>query len=276
MHLGSLIMIVHEILRATAGQPSRRRRVRRQRPVHRRQHASARHHRGLAGVRGRRSPSGSWPTSPTTPTAPAGETRSIWDEGLRIPPIRVVEAGTLREDVMELMLLNFHLPASGAATSAPSSRRTARRRPAARAAGAATGAPTCSAAMDALLAYGERKIRAALRRVPDGVYAFEDWMDDDGVGGPPVPLACTITVVDDPSRSISPAPGPRWRAISTSSIWPCGHGLLRAQGAARPRPSRPTAAFTAPSVSRPRGLHRQRPPPAPSRGGRRPASAWPT
>ena len=38
------------------------------------------------------------------------ETRSIWDEGLRIPPIRIAEGGRLREDVMELILLNFHLP----------------------------------------------------------------------------------------------------------------------------------------------------------------------
>ena len=38
------------------------------------------------------------------------ETRTIWDEGLRIPPIRIVEGGILREDVMELLLLNFHLP----------------------------------------------------------------------------------------------------------------------------------------------------------------------
>jgi N-methylhydantoinase B len=48
--------------------------------------------------------------------------------------------------------------------------------------------------MEALLAYGERKIRAALRAVPDGVYTFEDWMDDDGVGGPPVPIRVRITV----------------------------------------------------------------------------------
>ena len=38
------------------------------------------------------------------------ETRSIWDEGLRIPPLRLLEGGVLREDVMELLLLNFRLP----------------------------------------------------------------------------------------------------------------------------------------------------------------------
>jgi N-methylhydantoinase B len=51
--------------------------------------------------------------------------------------------------------------------------------------------------MAELLAYGERKIRAALRAIPDGVYAFEDFMDDDGAGGPPVPIRVGITVTGD-------------------------------------------------------------------------------
>ena len=51
--------------------------------------------------------------------------------------------------------------------------------------------------MAELLAYGERKIRAALKTIPDGVYAFEDFMDDDGFDGPPVPIRVTITVTGD-------------------------------------------------------------------------------
>jgi N-methylhydantoinase B len=125
------------------------------------------------------------------------ETRSIWDEGLRIPPIRIVEGGRLREDVMELILLNFHLPRER--------RGDFRAQFAANRLGAARlqelvgryGRPTCAAAMDELLAYGERKIRAAIRAIPDGVYAFEDWMDDDGVGGPPVALRVRITVAGE-------------------------------------------------------------------------------
>jgi len=40
----------------------------------------------------------------------ADRPRTIWEEGLRIPPITIVEAGRIREDVMELLLLNFRLP----------------------------------------------------------------------------------------------------------------------------------------------------------------------
>jgi len=39
--------------------------------------------------------------------------------------------------------------------------------------------------------------RAAIRSIPDGVYPFEDWMDDDGVGGPPVALRVRVTVAGD-------------------------------------------------------------------------------
>ena len=123
-----------------------------------------------------------------------GETRSIWDEGLRIPPIRIIEAGALREDVMELLLLNFRLPRER--------RGDFRAQFAANRLGAQRlaellqryGRATCVAAMDELLAYGERKIRAALADVPDGVYTFEDFMDDDGADGAPVPIRVRITV----------------------------------------------------------------------------------
>jgi N-methylhydantoinase B len=125
------------------------------------------------------------------------QTHSIWDEGLRIPPIRIVEGGRLREDVMELLLLNFHLPRERRADF--------RAQFAANRLGAARlqelvrryGRDTCVAAMEASLAYGERKIRAAIAGIPDGVYGLEDWMDDDGVGGPPVPLRVRITVAGD-------------------------------------------------------------------------------
>ena len=125
------------------------------------------------------------------------ETHSIWDEGLRIPPIRIADGGRLREDVMELILLNFRLPTER--------RGDFRAQFAANRLGAARltelvrryGRQTCAAAMDELLAYGERKIRAAIRDIPDGVDPFEDWMDDDGVGGPPVPLRVRVTVAGD-------------------------------------------------------------------------------
>jgi N-methylhydantoinase B len=126
-----------------------------------------------------------------------GPTRTIYDEGLRIPPIRIVEAGALRADLMELLLLNFRLPRERRGDFRA---QFAANRIGAQRVGellARYGRQTCEAAMEELLAYGERKIRAALRNIPGGVYAFEDWMDDDGAGGPPVPIKVAIMVADD-------------------------------------------------------------------------------
>ena len=46
---------------------------------------------------------------------------------------------------------------------------------------AAHGAATVLACIDELLSRAERLTRAQIAEIPDGDYAFEDWLDDDGV-----------------------------------------------------------------------------------------------
>jgi N-methylhydantoinase B len=123
--------------------------------------------------------------------------RTIWDEGLRITPIRLVEAGRMREDVMELLLANFALPGERRGDFRA---QIAANRLGARRLGELIGrygAPTVRAACEGSLAYGERKIRAAIAALPDGVYRYADAMDDDGVTPAPIPIAVTITVAGD-------------------------------------------------------------------------------
>jgi len=123
--------------------------------------------------------------------------RTIWDEGLRIPPIRLIESGRLREDVMELLLANFAVPGErqGDFRAQIAVNRLGERRLGELI--ARWGADTVRAACDELLAYGERKIRAAIAAVPDGVYRFVDHMDDDGVGDEPIPIAVSVAVAGD-------------------------------------------------------------------------------
>ncbi len=123
--------------------------------------------------------------------------RTIWDEGLRITPIRLAEAGRIREDVMELLLANFALPGERRGDFRA---QIAANRLGARRLGELIGrygAPMVQAACAESLAYGERKIRAALAALPDGVYRYADAMDDDGVRPTPIPIAVTITVQGD-------------------------------------------------------------------------------
>ena len=118
--------------------------------------------------------------------------RTIWDEGLRITPIRLVQAGRMREDVMELLLANFALPGErrGDFRAQIAANRLGERRLGELI--ARYGAPAVHAACEESLAYGERKIRAAIARLPDGVYRFADAMDDDGVAPGAIPIAVTI------------------------------------------------------------------------------------
>jgi N-methylhydantoinase B len=51
--------------------------------------------------------------------------------------------------------------------------------------------------MEALLAYSERLTRNLLRSLPNGVYRFEDALDDDGLGSGPVPIRAAITIEEE-------------------------------------------------------------------------------
>jgi N-methylhydantoinase B len=59
------------------------------------------------------------------------------------------------------------------------------------------GSRTLAAAMDEIIARTEASMRAALRAVPDGVYTFEDFLDDYGPGTPPLRVFVTVTVAGD-------------------------------------------------------------------------------
>ncbi|MGH7322021.1 MAG: hydantoinase B/oxoprolinase family protein [Candidatus Rokuibacteriota bacterium] len=123
--------------------------------------------------------------------------RTIYDEGLRITPIRLVEGGREREDVMELLLANFALPTErrGDFRAQIASNRLGERRVLELC--RRYGAATIRAASDECLAYGERKIRTAIAKLPRGIYRFTDSMDGDGVTAGAIPIAVAITVEGD-------------------------------------------------------------------------------
>jgi N-methylhydantoinase B len=56
------------------------------------------------------------------------------------------------------------------------------------------GVPTVLGCFDRYRAESEAQMRAAIRGIPDGVYAGEDWVDDDGHEDRPVPVRVTVTV----------------------------------------------------------------------------------
>jgi N-methylhydantoinase B len=117
----------------------------------------------------------------------------IYQEGLRIPPIRLYRAGVLEKDVQELILLNCQVPrerlsdlrAQMAANRLGVQRLTDLC--------AKYGRDTVLAAGDALQDYAERKMRAGIAAIPDGTYRFADRHDNPEIDGE-LDFSCEITV----------------------------------------------------------------------------------
>jgi N-methylhydantoinase B len=59
------------------------------------------------------------------------------------------------------------------------------------------GVAAVKAAMAELMDYSERRMRGAIRAVPNGTYTGEDFIDDDGIGETPVAIRATVTVEDE-------------------------------------------------------------------------------
>lgn len=117
----------------------------------------------------------------------------IFQEGIRVPPLRLYDGGVLREDVLELLALNVRHPRDfkGDLAAMIGSARLGERRLAALL--AELGTATALEAVEAVLDGAERRVRAILEGWPDGVYRGEAVLDDDGHGRTDVTIRATVT-----------------------------------------------------------------------------------
>lgn len=129
----------------------------------------------------------------------AGAT-DAWQEGLRIPPLRLFSAAGPDREKLDMVLANVRGAAEreGDILAQMASTRAAEER--LQQLFAEHGAQTVGAAISAIHDRAEAQMRGALRAIPDGTYTGEDWLDDDAGGGGPVPLRVTVTVSGDTAR----------------------------------------------------------------------------
>ena len=123
----------------------------------------------------------------------------IFQEGLRIPPIRLYRAGELQRDVQELILLNCQVPRerlSDLRAQMAANRLGVQRL---QALCGKYGTDTVLAAGAALLDYAERKMRAGIAAIPDGTYRFADLHDSPEIEGE-LALSVEIEVRGDAMR----------------------------------------------------------------------------
>ncbi len=123
----------------------------------------------------------------------------IYQEGLRIPPIRLYRAGELQKDVLELILLNCQVPRerlSDLRAQMAANRLGVERL---QALCAKYTTQTVLAAGRALQDYAERKMRAGIATIPDGTYRSTDSFDSPELDGQ-LEVSCELTIEGDEMR----------------------------------------------------------------------------
>ncbi len=145
----------------------------------------------------------------------------IFQEGVRIPPVKLVSAGRMNADILDILAANSRLPTSnwgdlnGQLNALDLGERRLRQLL------DEVGADTISAAFTAFSDRAEALMREAVRALPDGRYSFSDVLDNDGIVDEPLTIALDLTVSGDTmeldfSRSSRPAAGPINISYSTS------------------------------------------------------------
>ena len=121
-----------------------------------------------------------------------GPASEIFQEGIRIPPIRIVRGGKLDRETLDLILLNVRTPKEreGDLQSQIGACRVGEQRILQLA--EKYSEPQLHALIEELLDYSERLVRAQLRTMPAGDFSAEDWLDDDGVSGVPRKIAVRL------------------------------------------------------------------------------------
>jgi len=123
--------------------------------------------------------------------------REIYQEGLRIPPVHLVRGGKLDRELLGLILANVRTPVEREGDLMAQLASLARGAERVNELAAKYGLAKVEANMRALQDYSERMMRAAIRKLPGGVYRFEDCLDGDGVSPEPVWIRVAITIRGD-------------------------------------------------------------------------------
>jgi N-methylhydantoinase B len=133
----------------------------------------------------------------SSPGSYGSSATEIFQEGLRIPPVKLFAAGELNQALRAIVLQNVRQPEllwgdlqsqlASLHIGAASIERLAGK----------LGQERFEHALGQLLATSEAGMRSAIERLPDGTYEFEDSIDDDGVCDAPIRIHAKLTVSGD-------------------------------------------------------------------------------
>jgi N-methylhydantoinase B len=131
------------------------------------------------------------------PGSMAGGMSEIYQEGLRIPVIRLFDKGVLQTDIMDILMLNVRVPEErrGDHNAQIASCRLGVRR--FMEVVDVHSLSSVLSAFDEIISRTAMRMRAAITEIPDGVYTFNDFMDADGINTYDIPICLTLTVKGD-------------------------------------------------------------------------------
>jgi N-methylhydantoinase B len=119
----------------------------------------------------------------------------VFQEGLQLPPLKLYDAGSINQTVVDIIRANSREPVATAGDFIAGAGALRTGSAALRAAIDRYGLDTYYATVDAILDHGERVARQSIARIPDGDYHASGAMDDNGIlRGVPVPVEVTVRV----------------------------------------------------------------------------------
>ena len=127
------------------------------------------------------------------PGSNASDSTEIYQEGLRIPPLKLYDRGVSNEAIWAFVERNVRIPIQvfGDLRAQLAACKIAERQFLELV--DAYGVETTRTYMQEVINYAERLTRAAVAELPDGEYSFEDWIDDDGIElDKPIRLFCRM------------------------------------------------------------------------------------
>ncbi|HEY8953866.1 MAG TPA: hydantoinase B/oxoprolinase family protein [Candidatus Dormibacteraeota bacterium] len=148
----------------------------------------------------------------------AVDSTEIFQEGLQIPLLKLYDRGRRDETLIAILLRNVRIPdvvmgdleaqlaachVGEAGLLALASR---------------YGAPELQDFMAQVLDYTESRLRAELRRIPDGEYSFADHIDDDGFGSGPIRIAVKLRIVGDQLEADFSGTSPQVRSALNATM----------------------------------------------------------
>jgi N-methylhydantoinase B len=131
------------------------------------------------------------------PGSESADCTDIFQEGLRIPIVRLVKAGELQSDPFAFLALNSRRPKDreGDVNAQLAAIRTGVTR--VRDIFEKFSAPVVTTAIEAILEHAAQRTRAAIRKVPNGRYENVDYLDNDGVSDALIPLKVALVIEDE-------------------------------------------------------------------------------